>query len=103
MTQLGPLTAPYVCESSWYIHTTPPLKRLGQSETLIEGDLPPGASMYLGFDGEKPEAPFLESSLMSQLGDASEQEVAAPASVDSAGYINNNEQAAFEQQANSAC
>lgn len=85
MNQLGPLLAPHVRRASWYIYTTPPLKRLNPSETLAAAGLAPGASMYLGFDGEKPESPFLEASLVSQLGDSPVQGGVSPGSTNSPG------------------
>lgn len=65
---LAPLFAPSVREARWYIYQSPPMKRLSARETLAQAGLCPGASMYLGFDGEKPGPPYLEASLVDQLG-----------------------------------
>eukprot|EP00928_Gymnodinium_smaydae_P023647 TRINITY_DN19435_c0_g2_i5.p2 TRINITY_DN19435_c0_g2~~TRINITY_DN19435_c0_g2_i5.p2 ORF type:complete len:119 (+),score=25.42 TRINITY_DN19435_c0_g2_i5:489-845(+) len=48
------------------------MKRLGARESLNAAGLTPGANMYLGFDGAKPAAPYLEASLVAQLGPAPE-------------------------------
>lgn len=68
MAHLGPLLAPHVRKASWYIYQSPPMKRLSSTETLSAAGLTPGANMYLGFEGERPAAPYLISSLVSQLG-----------------------------------
>eukprot|EP00933_Yihiella_yeosuensis_P072313 TRINITY_DN80673_c0_g1_i1.p1 TRINITY_DN80673_c0_g1~~TRINITY_DN80673_c0_g1_i1.p1 ORF type:complete len:404 (+),score=105.26 TRINITY_DN80673_c0_g1_i1:117-1214(+) len=65
---LKPLLSPHVRDASWYIYQTPPLKKLQAQETLT--GFTPGASLYLGFDGDKPAPPYLESSLVEQLGPA---------------------------------
>lgn len=65
---LAPLFAPSVREARWYIYQSPPMKRLSARETLAQAGLSPGASLYLGFDGEKPGPPYLEASLVDQLG-----------------------------------
>mmetsp|Transcript_87794 Transcript_87794/g.204328 ORF Transcript_87794/g.204328 Transcript_87794/m.204328 type:complete len:184 (-) Transcript_87794:94-645(-) len=69
-TQLAPLWAKHVQRSRWYVYQSPPLRRLAPKETLVAAGLAPGASMYLGFEGEKPGPPFLEAGLMQQLGPA---------------------------------
>eukprot|EP00747_Dinoflagellata_sp_TGD_P028984 gnl/TRDRNA2_/TRDRNA2_133615_c0_seq1.p1 gnl/TRDRNA2_/TRDRNA2_133615_c0~~gnl/TRDRNA2_/TRDRNA2_133615_c0_seq1.p1 ORF type:complete len:461 (+),score=99.32 gnl/TRDRNA2_/TRDRNA2_133615_c0_seq1:50-1384(+) len=82
IAQVGPLLAPHVRETSWYIYQSPPLKKLAPKETLSAAGFCPGATMYLGFDGAKPGPPFLEASLVQQLGPAPAEEqrgVNAPA------------------------
>merc|ERR1711972_326257 len=59
LQQIGSLLSPSVQSAAWYIYITPPLKRLAANETLAAAGLAPGAIMYLGFDGQRPEAPFL--------------------------------------------
>lgn len=59
MAQLAPLLAPHVREANWYLYQSPPHRRLGLKETLIEAGLTPGANLYLGFSGDRPGAPFL--------------------------------------------
>lgn len=62
--------APHVASSSWYLYESPPLKRLSLKDTLTAAGLTPGAGLYLGFDGSKPGPPYLEPSLVAQLGPA---------------------------------
>eukprot|EP00441_Pelagodinium_beii_P044405 CAMPEP_0197634384 /NCGR_PEP_ID=MMETSP1338-20131121/10492_1 /TAXON_ID=43686 ORGANISM="Pelagodinium beii, Strain RCC1491" /NCGR_SAMPLE_ID=MMETSP1338 /ASSEMBLY_ACC=CAM_ASM_000754 /LENGTH=423 /DNA_ID=CAMNT_0043206239 /DNA_START=50 /DNA_END=1321 /DNA_ORIENTATION=- len=77
---IRPLLAPNVTSGSWYLYQTPPLKRLQSKETLAEAGLSPGANMYLGFDGDKPQPPYLEPGLVEQLGHCRPQDggVVAP-------------------------
>lgn len=70
LSQIGPLLAPHVRSASWYLYQSPPLKRLETKETLVQAGFPPGANLYLGFDGEKASAPFFEPSLQAKLGPA---------------------------------
>lgn len=68
LAQIKPLLAQAVQNAGWYIYQSPPLKRLAPKETLAAAGLTPGANMYLGFEGQKPEPPFLAEGLASQLG-----------------------------------
>merc|ERR1712130_1069604 len=68
LAQLGPLFSKPVQASGWYIYQSPPMKRLAPRETLVAAGLAPGANMYLGFDGSRPEPPFLDSELVAKLG-----------------------------------
>lgn len=68
LTQLEPLLAQSVRAARWYIYQSPPMKRLGPRETLAAAGFTPGANVYLGFEGEKPAPPYLEDSLVAQLG-----------------------------------
>lgn len=70
LAQLAPLFSASVRNSSWYMYQSPPLKRLEPRESLLKAGLSPGGSLYLGFDGAKPPAPYLEDSLVAQLGPA---------------------------------
>jgi len=65
---LAPLFAPSVREARWYIYQSPPMRRFSARETLAQAGFGPGASMFLGFDAEKPGPPYLEASLVEQLG-----------------------------------
>eukprot|EP00927_Polykrikos_kofoidii_P068799 TRINITY_DN64139_c0_g1_i1.p1 TRINITY_DN64139_c0_g1~~TRINITY_DN64139_c0_g1_i1.p1 ORF type:complete len:422 (-),score=85.37 TRINITY_DN64139_c0_g1_i1:115-1380(-) len=71
-SQLEPLLAPHVREARWYIYQSPPMKRLAPRETLVAAGFTPGANVYLGFEDQKPPAPYLEDSLVAQLGPAPE-------------------------------
>jgi len=73
VAQITPLLAPRIRESRWYLYQSPPLKRLAPRETMQQAGFTPGANMYLGFDGEKPGPPYLEDSLVAQLGEAPAQ------------------------------
>eukprot|EP00929_Paragymnodinium_shiwhaense_P013706 TRINITY_DN121553_c0_g1_i1.p1 TRINITY_DN121553_c0_g1~~TRINITY_DN121553_c0_g1_i1.p1 ORF type:complete len:429 (-),score=99.67 TRINITY_DN121553_c0_g1_i1:65-1351(-) len=69
LTQIKPLLAPEIREAGWYIYQTPPLRKLNPKETLLAAGLSPGANMYLGFESStKPAAPYLEASLVAQMG-----------------------------------
>lgn len=70
LEQLKPFLAPHIAAASWYIYQSPPMKRLLPKETLSAQGLTPGANMYLGFEGERLGPPFLETSLMEELGPA---------------------------------
>merc|ERR1711971_329721 len=74
MEQLSPLLAPHVSAAKWYLYQSPPLKRLGAKETLIQAGFCPGANLYLGFEGDKPPSPFLEASLVAEMGPAPEEQ-----------------------------
>mmetsp|Transcript_54644 Transcript_54644/g.162648 ORF Transcript_54644/g.162648 Transcript_54644/m.162648 type:complete len:379 (+) Transcript_54644:60-1196(+) len=75
MAQLAPLLAPHVRTSSWYLYQSPPLRRLALWETLHAAGLTPGAIVHLGFDSdERPVAPYLEESLVVQLGPKPQEE-----------------------------
>jgi len=73
VSQVAPLLAPQVRETSWYIYQSPPLKRLAPRERLAAAGFTPGANVYLGFDGNKPGPPYLEAALVSQLGPAPQE------------------------------
>jgi len=73
LSQIAPLLAPHVREASWYVYQSPPLKRVAPRETMTAAGFTPGANLYLGFDGQKPAAPFLEASLVAQLGPPPEE------------------------------
>mmetsp|Transcript_134721 Transcript_134721/g.430415 ORF Transcript_134721/g.430415 Transcript_134721/m.430415 type:complete len:421 (+) Transcript_134721:88-1350(+) len=69
LEMISPLLAPNVRELGWYIYQSPPMMKLGPKETLAAAGFTPGASLYLGFEGgARPPAPYLEASLVSQLG-----------------------------------
>jgi hypothetical protein len=68
IAQIQPLLAPHIQAASWYIYQSPPMKRLVARETLLQAGMSPGAHLYLGFDGDKPGAPYFEASLQAQLG-----------------------------------
>lgn len=70
MSQIAPLLSVNVQAASWYLYQSPPMKRLVARETLQKAGFTPGANLYLGFEGAKPSAPFLEDSLQAQLGSA---------------------------------
>jgi len=78
---IGPLLAPHVQETAWYLYQSPPLKRLQPKETMAAAGLTPGANLYLGFDGDKPAPPYLGPDLVEQLGPCRPEEsgVTAPA------------------------
>jgi hypothetical protein len=68
LAQIAPFLAPGVIQAGWYLYQSPPLKRLAPKETLVAAGLTPGVNMYLGFEGSKPDPPFLVDDLASQLG-----------------------------------
>jgi len=77
---LAPLLAPSVRELGWYIYQSPPMHKLAPEQTLAAAGLTPGANMYLGFEGgARPPPPYLEQSLVSQLGPPPEEAAAAAA------------------------
>lgn len=65
---LTPHLASHVHAANWYLYHTPPLTRLLPSKTLSVLGLAPGATLYLGFDGDKPGPPYLSDALVAQLG-----------------------------------
>lgn len=81
-SQIEPLLAAHVRAASWFLYSTPPLQKLQAASTLAKAGLAPGANLHLGFDGVKPEGPFLEPGLMAQMGPKPEP----PAGVESAGF-----------------
>lgn len=74
LSQIAPLLAPHIRETSWYLYQSPPMKKLLAKETLAAAGFPPGANLYIGFDGEKPGTPFFEASLQATLGPAPEDQ-----------------------------
>jgi len=68
LSQIAPLLAPHIQATSWYLYQSPPMKKLLAKETLAQAGFPPGANLYIGFDGEKPGPPFFEASLQATLG-----------------------------------
>uniref|UniRef100_A0A7S0FWY9 PUB domain-containing protein n=1 Tax=Pyrodinium bahamense TaxID=73915 RepID=A0A7S0FWY9_9DINO len=74
LTQIAPLLSPHVRGAAWYVYQTPPLRRLAPKESLAAAGLAPGASLYLGFEGERPGPPYLEAGLARQLGPAPQED-----------------------------
>jgi len=74
LEQIKPLLAPAIQDTNWFVYQTPPMTKLAPRETLVKGGFTPGANLYLGFDGEKPAAPYLEASLVAQMGPPPEAE-----------------------------
>jgi len=70
LAQIGPLLAPHIRAAKWYLYQSPPMRRLDPKESFVKAGLAPGASMYLGFEGDKPAAPYFEATLTQQLGPA---------------------------------
>mmetsp|Transcript_38135 Transcript_38135/g.89406 ORF Transcript_38135/g.89406 Transcript_38135/m.89406 type:complete len:402 (+) Transcript_38135:118-1323(+) len=68
LAQIKPLLAENIQELPWYVYQSPPLKRLNGRETLAAAGFPPGASLYLGFEGDKPAPPFLSAALVESMG-----------------------------------
>mmetsp|Transcript_18369 Transcript_18369/g.33290 ORF Transcript_18369/g.33290 Transcript_18369/m.33290 type:complete len:397 (+) Transcript_18369:70-1260(+) len=69
LDQIRPLLAAQVQALPWYVYQSPPLKKLSRNETLAAAGFPPGATLYLGFEGEKPGPPYLSEALVQTLGD----------------------------------
>mmetsp|Transcript_57290 Transcript_57290/g.121810 ORF Transcript_57290/g.121810 Transcript_57290/m.121810 type:complete len:432 (-) Transcript_57290:87-1382(-) len=74
MALIAPLLSAHVRELPWYIYQSPPMKKLAPKETLAAAGFAPGASLYLGFEGgNRPAGPYLEASLVEQLGPAPQE------------------------------